>query len=188
MRTRHVLAATAALALVGSTAGAALTGASAAPGTTRPSRPSASVAKKLVGPLSVAQAPDGTRYWADSFAGLLYKQTPAGVVSVIYKSKHHGADGVSADGGVLRFVTGSSDNKSGGVFTLDAAGAPVSSATPTSTRSQANPDGEVQVRPPRTRRSPAWPRLPKQIPAVLRRQGDPLLRRGHHRQRRHLRG
>ena len=36
------------------------------------------MAKKLVGPLSVAQAPDGTRYWTDSFAGLLYKQAPGG--------------------------------------------------------------------------------------------------------------
>ena len=92
MRTRHVLAATAALALVGSTAGAALTGASAASGNHKAKPTVGVVAKKLVGPLSVAQAPDGTRYWADSFAGQLYKQTPAGVVSVIYKSKHHGAE------------------------------------------------------------------------------------------------
>ncbi len=76
MRTRHVLAATAALALVGSTAGAALTGASAASGDHKAKPTVDVVAKKLVGPLSVAQAPDGTRYWADSFAGLLYKQTP----------------------------------------------------------------------------------------------------------------
>ncbi|MDX6372309.1 MAG: hypothetical protein QOD98_1297, partial [Nocardioidaceae bacterium] len=122
MRIRHVLAATAALALAGSTAGAAFTGASAVPAhpSTSKAKPTVTiVAKHLVGPLSVAQAPDGTRYWADSFAGLLYKQTPTGTVSVIYKSKHHGADGVSADGGVLRFVTGSNDNKSGGVWTLD---------------------------------------------------------------------
>ena len=78
MRTRHVLAATAALALAGSTAGAALTGAGAAPAHHKAKPTVGVVAKKLVGPLSVAQAPDGTRYWADSFAGLLYKQTPAG--------------------------------------------------------------------------------------------------------------
>jgi hypothetical protein len=147
MRTRHVLAAAAALALAGSTAGAALVGASAAPShpSTSKAEPTVtSVAKHLVGPLSVAQAPDGTRYWADSFAGLLYKQTPAGVVSVVYHSKHHGADGVSADGGVLRFVTGSSDNKSGGVWTLDANGAPVLLGDTFKYEKQANPDGEFQ--------------------------------------------
>ena len=144
MRTRHVLAATAALALVGSTAGAALTGASAASGNHKAKPTVGVVAKKLVGPLSVAQAPDGTRYWADSFAGLLSKQTPAGVVSVIYKSKHHGADGVSADGGVLRFVTGSSDNKSGGVFTLNAAGAVVQLGDTFKYEKQANPDGKFK--------------------------------------------
>ena len=71
MRTRHVLAATAALALVGSTAGAALTGASAAPAHHKAKPTVSVVAKKLVGPLSVAQAPDGTRYWTDNFAGQL---------------------------------------------------------------------------------------------------------------------
>jgi hypothetical protein len=144
MRTRHVLAATAALALVGSAAGAALTGATAAPAHHKAKPTVTAVAKKLVGPLSVAQAPDGTRYWADSFAGQLYKQTPAGVVSVIYASKRHGADGVSADGGVLRFVTGSPDNKSGGVWTLDAAGAPVLLGDTFKYEKQANPDGKFQ--------------------------------------------
>ena len=144
MRTRDVLAATAALALVGSTAGAALTGASAAPAHHKAKPTVGVVAKKLVGPLSVAQAPDGTRYWADSFAGQLYKQTPAGVVSVIYKSKHHGADGVSADGGVLRFVTGSDDNKSGGVFTLNAAGAAVQLGDTFKYEKKANPDGKFK--------------------------------------------
>jgi len=142
MSTRHLLAAAAALALAGTTAGA-----SAAPAghPAHKAKPTvAVVAKKLVGPLSVAQAPDGTRYWADSFAGLLYKQTPTGVVSVIYKSKHHGADGVSADGGVLRFVTGSSDNKSGGVFTLDANGAPVQLGDTFKYEKKANPDGKFK--------------------------------------------
>ena len=78
MRTRHLLAAAAALALAGSTAGIPLTGATAAPAHLTKAKPTiATVAKNLVGPLSVAQAPDGTRYWADAFAGLLYKQAPA---------------------------------------------------------------------------------------------------------------
>jgi streptogramin lyase len=139
MSTRHLVAAAAALALVGTAAGASA--ASAGHPAPKAEPTVAVVAKKLVGPLSVAQAPDGTRYWADSFAGLLYKQTPAGVVSVIYKSKHHGADGVSADGGVLRFVTGSSDNRSGGVWTLNASGAPVLLGDTWKYEKQANPDG-----------------------------------------------
>ena len=148
MRTRHVLAAAAALALAGSTAGAALSGATAAPSahasTSKSEHAVTPIAKHLVGPLSVAQAPDGTRYWADSFAGQLYRQAPNGAVSVIYKSKHHGADGVSADGGVLRFVTGSGDNKSGGVWTLDANGAPKMLGDTYAFEKAANPDGKFQ--------------------------------------------
>jgi hypothetical protein len=162
MRTRHVLAAVAALALAGSTAGAALTGASAAP--THKAKPTVTVvAKKLVGPLSVAQAPDGTRYWADAFAGVLYKQVPAGTVSVIYKSKHHGADGVSADGGVLRFVTGSNNNKSGGVWTLDANGAPVLLGDTWAYEKVANPDGKFKYGFLKTPKS-CLAQLPPQVP------------------------
>jgi len=143
MRTRSVLAAAAALALAAGTAGAALTGATAAPA--QKADPTVTpIAKKLVGPLGVAQAPDGTRYWADSFAGVLYKQATNGTVSVIYSSKKHGADGVSADGGVLRFVTGSPDNKAGGVWTLDATGAPVQLGDTYKYEKKANPDGKFQ--------------------------------------------
>ena len=145
MSTRHLVAAAAALALAGSSAGAALTGASAAPADHAKAKPTVTiVAKKLVGPLGVAQAPNGTRYWADSFAGVLYQQTPTGVVSVIYKSKNHGADGVSADGGLLRFVTGSSDNKSGGVWTLNSVGAPVLLGDTYKYEKKANPDGKFK--------------------------------------------
>ena len=77
MRTRHLLVAAAALALAAGTAGAALTGAASAAPAQKADPTVTPVAKQLVGPLSVAQAPDGTRYWADSFAGLLYKQAPA---------------------------------------------------------------------------------------------------------------
>ncbi len=163
MRTRHVLAATAALALVGSTAGAALTGASAAP-THHKAKPAIGVvAKKLVGPLSVAQAPDGTRYWTDAFVGILYKQALDGTVSVVYKSKHHGSDGVSADGGVLRFVTGSDDNKSGGVFTLGANGVPVQLGDTYAYEKAANPDGKFQYGFLKTPKS-CLAQLPKEIP------------------------
>ena len=143
MRTRHVLAAAAALALTGSAAGPALAGAAAAPAPAHKAAPTVTtIANKLVGPLSVAQAPDGTRYWADSFAGVLYKQTPTGTVSVVYQSKKAGAEGVSADGGVLRFTTGSDDNLAGKVWTLDAAGAPVLVGDTFKYEKQANPDGD----------------------------------------------
>jgi hypothetical protein len=143
MRTRHVLAAAAAFALAGGTAGAALTGAGAAPA--QKATPTVTpIAKKLTGPLSVAQAPDGTRYWADSFKGTLYKQTPTGTVSVIYKSKKAGAESVSADGGVLRFTTGSDDNKAGKVWTLDSTGAPVLVGDTFKYEKKANPDGNFK--------------------------------------------
>ena len=76
MSTRPFVAAAAALTLAGS----ALAGsAHRRRGARRQGRPQvATVAKGLVGPLSVAQAPDGTRYWADTFAGVLYKQAVGG--------------------------------------------------------------------------------------------------------------
>ncbi|HRD59854.1 ScyD/ScyE family protein [uncultured Nocardioides sp.] len=162
MSTRHVLAVAAAGALVVGAAGAALTGASAAPA--QKAKPTVTtIAKKLVGPLSVAQAPDGTIYYADSFAGVLYKRTTAGVVSVIYKSKKNAADGVSADGGVVRFVTGSPDNKAGGVWTLDSAGAPVQLGDTYKYEKKHNPDGKFSYGFLNTPKS-CLAQLPKQIP------------------------
>jgi hypothetical protein len=145
MRIRHVLAATAALALAGSTAGAAFTGASAAP--SEKAKPSSItvIAKNLVGPLSVAQAPDGTRYWTDNFAGLLYKQAPGGQPTVVYKgTKKAPAEAVSADGGVLRFATGSGNNKAGKLWTLDNAGAPQLIADIFKYEKSANPDRKIK--------------------------------------------
>src|SRR5689334_1953754 len=98
MSTRHVLAGAAALALVGSTAGAAFAGAA----TTHRAKPTtvSVIAKHLAGPLSVAQAPDGTRYWTDDFAGTLFKQPPGGAATVAYQgTKKAPAEAVSADGG-----------------------------------------------------------------------------------------
>ena len=162
MSTRHVLAAAAVLALAGSSAGLALTGASAAPHASKAKPTVAVVAKKLVGPLSVAQAPDGSRYWADSFAGVLYKQAPDGTVSVVYRSKHHGSDGVSADGGALRFVTGSDDNKSGGVWTLSSTGAPQLLGDTWAYEKAANPDGKFKYGLLRTPKS-CLAQVPKEI-------------------------
>jgi DNA-binding beta-propeller fold protein YncE len=163
MRTRHVLAAAAALALAGSAAGGSVASAHPSPGPSKAKPSVTTIAKKLVGPLSVALAPDGTRYWTDAFVGALYKQAPDGTVSVIYRSKHHGSDGVSADGGALRFVTGSDDNKSGGVWTLDVNGAPKLLGDTYAYEKQANPDGKFQYGFLKTPKS-CLAQLPKNIP------------------------
>lgn len=100
------------------------------------------IADHLVGPLSVAQAPDGTRYWADAFDHRLYKQATDGTVSVVYRSRRVPAHGVSADGGELRFVTGSPNNRAGGVWTLDASGKPVLLGDTWKYERKNNPDGK----------------------------------------------
>jgi hypothetical protein len=160
MRHRHLVAAAAALAL---TVGAVGTS-SAAPGTAHRAEPSVTpIAKHLVGPLSVAQAPDGTRYWTDSFAGPLYRQLPGGQPTVIFPgSKKFTAEGVSADGGVLRFTT-SHNNKVAHVWTLDAAGAPVAVADTFAYEKAANPDGKFSYGFLKTPKS-CLAQLPKQIP------------------------
>jgi len=163
MRTPLVIAGAAALALAGT--GVALTGASAAPSAHKAKPTVTVVAKKLVGPLSVAQAPDGTRYWADSFAGPLYKQTPAGVVSVVFAgSEKAAAEGVSADGGLLRFATGSGNNKAGKIWTLDNNGAPQLVGDTYAYEATANPDGKFDYGFLKTPKS-CLSQLPKRFPA-----------------------
>jgi hypothetical protein len=165
MRTTHVLAtaAAAALALAGSTAGAALAGASAAP--SHQAKPTVTtIASKLVGPLSVAQAPDGTRYWTDSFAGPLYRQLPGGQPTVIFAgSKKQTAEGVSADGGLLRFTTGSGNNKAGKVWTIDSAGTVQLVGDTYAWEKTANPDGKFHYGFLNTAKS-CLSQLPKQVP------------------------
>lgn len=168
MRARHVLATAAAVALAGSTAGAALAGAAAAPGHAHKAKPTVTViAKGLVGPLSVAQAPDGTRYWTDSFAGPLYKQAVGGQPTVVFKgSKKAAAEGVSADQGVLRFTTGSGDNKAGKVWTLDPAnGLPVLVGDTFAYEKSTNPDAGFDYGFLNTPKS-CLARLPQEIPGA----------------------
>jgi hypothetical protein len=57
-------------------------------------------------------------------------------------SKKAAAEGVSADGGVLRFTTGSGNNKAGSVWTLDLAGAPQLVGDTYAYEKVANPDGK----------------------------------------------
>ena len=167
MTARHVLATAAALA-VAATATATATGIGAGAATAQ--RPSSraqptltTIAKKLVGPLSVAQAPDGTRYWTDDFAGVLYRQLPGGQPTVLYKSKHHGAEGVSADGGELRFTTGSDNNKAGAVWTFDHQGALQQVADTWAYENANNPDGKLHYGFLHTSKS-CIAQLPRDIP------------------------
>jgi hypothetical protein len=137
MRARPLVATATALVL----AGTALAGSATSAAPAAKARPTVTtVAKGLVGPLSVAEAPDGTRYWADSFAGKLYKQAPGGDPTVIYKSRKASPEGVSADSGVLRFTSGAGDNSKGLLWTLDMAGNPVKVANIGRYEKAENPD------------------------------------------------
>jgi len=99
------------------------------------------ISSGLVGPLSVAQAPDGTQYVVDSFAGKLYRLGDNGARTIIYKSKTRSPEGVSADGGLLRFTTGADDNSKGLLWTLDGSDNPVLVANIGKYEKSANPDG-----------------------------------------------
>lgn len=166
MRTRHLVAAAAALTLAGGLVGTASTTAGAAP-TARADHDVTVIAKKLVGPLSVAQAPDGTRYWTDSFAGPLYRQTPGGQPTVVFAgSKKFTAEGVSADAGQLRFAT-SHNNKVAHVWTLSPTGTPVEIADTYAYEKAANPDGRFRYGLLRTPKS-CLDQLPEQVPGSYR--------------------
>ena len=142
MRTRHVLAATAALALAGGHAGAASRRHGRA--ATRPSRPSPRSPSKLVGPLSVAQAPDGTRYWSDNFAGVLYKQTPAGGRRrSSTRARSHARRAASPPtAAVLRFATGSERQQVGRRLDARRTGGPVQVGDTWKDEKKNNPDGK----------------------------------------------
>jgi hypothetical protein len=137
MSTRLVIAGAAALALAGGTAGAALAGAATNHDRAKPTI--AVVAKHLVGPLSVAQP-------TVIFAG----------------SRKAAAEGVSADGGVLRFTTGDPNNKGGKVWTLNASGAPQLIGDTFAYEKSANPDGKFKYGFLKTPKS-CLSQLPKQV-------------------------
>ena len=167
MRHRPVLAAAAALALAGGTAGAALTAAGAAPAPAAAEPTVSVVAKRLAGPLSVAQAPDGTRYWTDSFAGPLYRQAPGGQPVVAFAgSERFPTEAVSADQGQLRFAT-SHNNEVAHVWTLDPGGNPVEVADTYAYEKRANPDRRFRYGFLRTPAS-CLDQLPEQVPGTYR--------------------
>lgn len=117
----RIVAATAALVVAGTTAGAASSVAASPDAAPKPTV--TVVAKPYLSPLSVAQAPDGTRWWTDDFAAQLWKQAPGGQPVLAYQGDPKaGVESVSVDGGVLRFTTGAEDNSAGRLMTLDPAG------------------------------------------------------------------
>ena len=139
MSTHRLVAATAALAVAGSLAGTASFAAASPDAAAKPTV--TVVAKPYLSPLSVAQAPDGTRWWTDDFAAQLWKQAPGGQPVLAYQGDPKaGVESVSADGGVLRFTTGAEDNSAGKLMTLDAAGNPVQLADLHAHEKASNPD------------------------------------------------
>jgi hypothetical protein len=161
MHTRHLAAAcAAALALGGGAWGSATAAPHHAVAKGKPTV--ATVAKKLTMPLSVAQAPDGTRYWTDRTG--LWKQPVGGVAAPLFASTRKApVEAVSADGGVLRFATGSTNNKAGNVWTLGTTGTPTLIADTFAYEKSANPDGKFDYGFLRTPKS-CLAQLPKDVP------------------------
>jgi hypothetical protein len=93
------MAAGAVVALTGSLLGSPTAGASAAPEPT-------TVAKKLISPLSMVVAGDGTAYVAQNFAGLLTAVRPGAKPEVVYAAKKGTEVGaLSEAGGAVHFAT-----------------------------------------------------------------------------------
>src|SRR5688572_14171047 len=96
---RHAMAAGAVVLLTGSLLAGPASGAATAPEPT-------TVAKKLVSPLSMAVADDGTAYVAQNFAGLLTAVAPGARPAVVFAAgKGVEVGAVSEAGGTVRFAT-----------------------------------------------------------------------------------
>jgi hypothetical protein len=139
---RRVLAATvASLALVGP---GLLPGSSAA-STDRAEANATPLARGLVGPLSLAVAPDGTRYFSENFAGKLRTQKPGGSVTTLFKSKGGAEVGaVSVAGGVVTFAISRGNNEKGVIKQISASGAVSTLANTGKHENKDNPDGQYR--------------------------------------------
>lgn len=97
--TRRAMAAGAVVLLTGSLLGSPTASASTAPEPT-------TVAKKLISPLSMVVAGDGTAYVAQNFAGLLTAVSPGAKSEVVFAAKKGTEVGaLSEAGGTVRFAT-----------------------------------------------------------------------------------
>ena len=187
MRTRHVLAATAALALVGSTAGAALTGASAAPAHHK-AKPDRRHGRQEAGRPAQRRAGAGRHPLLDRHLRR-HRSTsrrPAAPCPVVYKSKHHGCR--RRLGRRRRAPLRDRFRRQQVRRGLDprhrrGAGA---ARRHLRLREGGQPRRQVQVRLPQDAEVLPGPAAQADPGVLLRRQGDPPLRGGH-RQRHHLR-
>ncbi len=101
------------------------------------------LAKGLVGPLSMAVAKDGTVYVAQNFAGLLTKVAPGGRPEVIWAAKKKGTEvgSVSEHRGNLRFSTTKGTKNL--LWAMGRDGRPVKLANLGAFERKANPDADV---------------------------------------------
>lgn len=100
------------------------------------------LAKGLVGPLSMAVSKDGTVYVAQNFAGLLMRMAPGGTPEVVYAAKKGTEVGaVSEHRGSLRFATTAGAKTS--LWRVAAGGRPVKMASLSRFERRQNPDAAV---------------------------------------------
>ncbi len=133
--TRRAMAAGAVVALTGSLLGSPTAGASVAPEPT-------TVAKKLVSPLSMVVAGDGTAYVAQNFAGLLTAVAPGAKPEVVYAAKKGTEVGaLSEAGGTVRFATTKGPRTA--LWSMRPGSKPKKVADLSAYEEDRNPDGDV---------------------------------------------
>ena len=137
MHRRLLATAVATCALIGP---GLLTGASATT-TDRAEADPTPLAKRLVSPLSLAVAPDGTRYFSENFIGKLRVQKPGGLVNTLFKAKKGAEVGaVSESGGVVTFAVSRGNNEKGKIKRIDANGRVTTLANTAAHERSDNPD------------------------------------------------
>ncbi|CAM3523773.1 ScyD/ScyE family protein [Nocardioides zeicaulis] len=131
---RSAAAAVAASLLAGGLLAPAPSGAVTAPDPT-------TVAKKLVSPLSMAVAADGTAYVSQNFAGLLTAVPPGGKPKVVFAApKKTEVGAVSVGGGLVRFAT--TAKKDARLWSMRPGGSPVEVADLWKYERTVNPDAD----------------------------------------------
>ena len=134
LTTRRWTAAGAVAVLAGTVLASPLVGAAVAPEPTK-------VAKKLVSPLSMVVASDGTTYVSQNFAGLLTAIEPGRKPQVVFKApKGTEVGALSESGGVVRLAT--TAGKKTALWTMRPGGAPKKLANLWKYEKTENPDAE----------------------------------------------
>jgi hypothetical protein len=131
---RHAMAAGAVVLLTGSLLAGPAAGAAQAPEPT-------TVAKKLVSPLSMVVAGDGTAYVAQNFAGLLTAVSPGARPEVVFAApKGTEVGAVSEKGGTVHFAT--TKGKATALWAMRPGGKPKKLANLWKHEKTDNPDGD----------------------------------------------